>query len=368
MIIKNGTIYNGDKGFVIGDVLVADNRITEDIEAAKKDGIIIDATDKYILPGLVDIHSHGAVGHDFCDASSEGLKEILRYEKSCGITSYCPTSMTLSKDMLIDIFNSATSIKPDKKLANIVGINMEGPFISDNKKGAQNGKYIMAPDIEMFEECYKASNNLIRLITLAPELEGSKEFINHFKDTVSISVGHTDATYNQATEAFNNGANHVTHLCNAMPPFHHRDTGVFGAAADNDGVIVELICDGIHIHESMVRTIFKLFGADRVALISDSMEATGMPDGDYELGKQRVIKRGKHATLADGTLAGSATNLFDCMKKAVEFGIPLEDAIKSATMTPAKSIGLYPEIGSLEVGACADILIVNKELELVQVL
>ncbi len=368
MIIKNGTIYNGNKGFVIGDVLVADNRITEDIEAAKKDGIIIDATDKYILPGLVDIHSHGAVGHDFCDASSEGLKEILRYEKSCGITSYCPTSMTLSKDMLIDIFNSATSIEPDDELANIVGINMEGPFISMNKRGAQNAKYISNPDIDMFNECYKASGNLIKLITIAPELEGSSEFISKFKDTLAISIGHTEANYDQATAAFNNGANHVTHLCNAMPPFHHRDTGVFGAAAENKDVVVELICDGIHIHPSMIRTIFKIFGADRIALISDSMEATGMPDGDYELGKQHVIKKDHLATLENGTLAGSATNLFDCMKKAVEFGIPLEDAIKSATMTPAKSIGLYPEIGCLDIGSRADILILNKEYKLEQVL
>ncbi|MBR5636843.1 MAG: N-acetylglucosamine-6-phosphate deacetylase [Pseudobutyrivibrio sp.] len=368
MIIKNGNVFCDDGRFQIKDLLIADGRITEDYAAASSDGRVYDANRKYVIPGLVDIHSHGAVGHDFCDADSEGLKEILKYEKSCGITSYCPTSMTLSKEMLLEIFKSATEIQPSTELAHIAGINMEGPFIADSKKGAQNGKYISKPDVEMFEDIYKASGNLIKLVTLAPEVDGSDKFIEKLHDKVAISVGHTDANYDQTTAAFKAGANHVTHLCNAMPPFHHRDPGVYGAAADNKNVFVELICDGIHIHPAMVRTIFKLFGADRICLISDSMEATGMPDGDYELGKQHVIKKGHHATLEDGTLAGSATNLFDCMRKAIEFGIPACDAIKSATSTPAKGIGLYPEIGSLEPGARADVLILDDNFNLEKII
>ncbi len=368
MIIKNGNVFCPDGSFQIKDLLIADGVITEDCDSASADGKIIDANRKYVIPGLVDIHSHGAVGHDFCDADSDGLKDILKYEKSCGITSYCPTSMTLSKDMLLDIFKSATDIKPSPELANIVGINMEGPFIADSKKGAQNGKYISKPDIEMFNELYEASGRLIKLITLAPEVEGSDKFIEEQHNKLAISVGHTNASYDEATTAFKLGANHVTHLCNAMPPFHHRDPGVFGAATDNENVFVELICDGIHIHPSMVRTIFKLFGADRVCLISDSMEATGMPDGDYELGKQHVIKKGFFATLEDGTLAGSATNLFDCMKRAMEFGIKPEDAIKAATSTPAKSIDLYPKTGSLEPGAKADILILDDKFNLEKII
>lgn len=368
MIIKNGNVFCSDATFRQKDLYIHKNKIVDDKSLAEKDGVVIDAKSKYIIPGLVDIHSHGAMGHDFCDASVEGLKEILKYEKSCGITSYCPTSMTLSAEMLAEIFSTAGNVTPSDEYANIVGINMEGPFISENKKGAQNGMYITNPDIEMFADLYEKSNRLIKLITLAPELDGSKEFIEKYKDTIAISVGHTDANYEKATAAFINGANHVTHLCNAMPPFHHRDPGVFGAALDNEKVVVELISDGIHIHPAMIRTVFKLFGPDRVALISDSMEATGMKDGDYELGKQRVIKKGHHATLIDGTLAGSATNLFDCMKKAIEFGIAPEDAIKSATMTPAKSIKMYPEIGSLDVGARADVLILDKEFNLEKVL
>lgn len=368
MIIKNGNVFCDDGRFEIKDILVADGRITDDINSAKADGIEIDANRKYVIPGLVDIHSHGAVGHDFCDADSEGLKEILKYEKSCGITSYCPTSMTLSKEMLLEIFKSATEIQPSSELAHIAGINMEGPFIADSKKGAQNGKYISKPNVEMFEEIFKASGNLIKLVTLAPEVEGSKEFIEKLHNKVTISVGHTDANYDEATTAFTAGANHVTHLCNAMPPFHHRDPGVYGAAADNEDVFVELISDGIHIHPAMIRSIFKLFGSNRICLISDSMEATGMPDGDYELGKQHVIKKGYHATLEDGTLAGSATNLFDCMRRAIEFGIKPEDAIKAASITPAKSIGIYPEVGSLKAGARADVLILDEKYNLEKVL
>lgn len=368
MIIKNGNVFCPDGSFQIKDLLVADGKITEDISKASADGKVIDVNRKYVIPGLVDIHSHGAVGHDFCDADSNGLKEILKYEKSCGITSYCPTSMTLSQEMLTDIFKSATDIESNNELSSIVGINMEGPFIADSKKGAQNGKYILPPNVDMFNELNNACGNLIKLITLAPEVEGSEEFIKKLHDKVAISVGHTNATYDETTAAFKAGANHVTHLCNAMPPFHHRNPGVYGAAADNDNVFVELICDGIHIHPSMIRTIFKLFGANRVCLISDSMEATGMPDGDYELGKQHVIKKGHLATLEDGTLAGSATNLFDCMKKAIEFGIPVEAAITSATITPARSIGLSDAIGSFKPGAKADILILNDSLQLELVL
>lgn len=368
MIIKNGNVFCPDGIFRIKDLYIADGLITENAQTAAADGKMIDANRKYVIPGLVDIHSHGAIGHDFCAADSEGLKEILAYEKSCGITSYCPTSMSLSKEMLLNIFKSASGIAPGDELANIVGINMEGPFIAMSKKGAQNGKYISKPDVAFFEEVNRASGNLIKLVTLAPEEAGSAEFIEKLHDKVVISIGHTNANYDEAAAAFHAGANHVTHLCNAMRPFHHRDPGVYGAAADNDDVFVELICDGIHIHSAMVRSLFKLFGADRICLISDSMEATGMPDGDYELGKQHVIKKGHLVTLEDGTIAGSATNLFDCMKKAMAFGIAPEDAIKAATITPAKSINAYPQIGALQAGSKADILILDDSFHLEQIL
>ncbi len=367
MIIKNGNVFCSDGQFHKKDLFIQNKRIVDCEEAASEDHIVIDATGRYVIPGLVDIHSHGAYGCDFCDASPEKLKTILKYEKSCGITSYCPTSMTFSFDILKKIFQTINEIEPSSEYARIVGINMEGPFISPAKKGAQNGDYIQNPDIEMFRKLNAITGHRIRLITLAPEMPNALDFIAKAKDEVHISIGHTAADYDEALAAFQAGADHVTHLCNAMPPFHHRSPGVIGAASDCNHVVAELIADGIHIHPSMIRSIFKLFGADRIALISDSMEATGMEDGEYELGGQKVIKNGHLATLADGTLAGSATNLFDCMKQAVSCGIPLEDAVRSATMTPAQSIGMYPEIGCFDAGAKADVLILSENLKIEEI-
>lgn len=332
------------------------------------DGKIIDAEGLYVLPGLVDIHTHGAAGHDFCDGNVAGLKKIAEYEKSCGITSFCPTSMTFSEGRLSKIFETIKNLHPCDNMARIAGINMEGPFIASSKRGAQNGDYIQNPDIEMFARLNEKCENQIRLITLAPELDGSIDFINAYHDKINISLGHSDASYETASVAIKAGATHITHLFNAMPPFHHRNPGIIGAAADSEHVMVEIICDGIHLHPSIVRTAFKLFGDDRVILISDSMEATGMPDGKYELGDQRVYKTGTHATLSDGTLAGSVSNLFDCMKNAISFGIAPESAIKAATCNPAKSIGLLDKIGMLAVNAYADIILLNKNFELVRVI
>ena len=334
------------------------------------DGKVIDAEGLYVLPGLVDIHTHGAVGHDFCDGDITGLKKIAEYEKSCGITSFCPTSMTFSESRLSKIFETVNNLHPsdNDNLARIAGINMEGPFIASSKKGAQNGDYIQNPDIEMFARLNEKCDNQIRIVTVAPELDGSMDFISKYQDKVTISLGHSDASYETAAAAIKAGATHVTHLFNAMPPLNHRNPGIIGAAADSENVMVEIICDGIHLHPSILRTAFKTFSDERVILISDSMEATGMPDGEYELGGQRVYKDGAHATLSDGTIAGSVSNLFDCMRNAISFGIPPESAIKAATCNPAKSIGLLGKIGTLAVNAYADIILLNKDFELVRVI
>ena len=235
------------------------------------------------------------------------------------------------------------------------------------KKGAQNGAYIQAPSAETFRACQQASGGLIKLVTLAPEMEGSVEFIKELKDEVHISVGHTTADYDTAKAAFEAGADHVTHLYNAMPPLNHRAPGVIGAAADNDHVYAELISDGLHIHGSAIRAAFRMFGPERIVLISDSMMACGMENGEYELGGQKVFMKDRKATLADGTIAGSATCLYDCMKIAMSFDIPEADAIFAATRNPAKSIGVYDRVGSISVGKEADMLLVDDEYHLKQV-
>jgi N-acetylglucosamine-6-phosphate deacetylase len=318
----------------------------------------------------VDVHSHGAVGHDFCDEDMEGLKEILAYEKRMGVTSYCPTSMTFPEEKLSRVFAQIPALMEEKNAAyaRVLGINMEGPFISPNKVGAQNPDYVMQADAAMFRRLNAISGNAIRLVTIAPEVEGNMDVIREIGEEVHVSVGHTVADYDQATDAFTEGSDHVTHLFNAMPPLAHRDPGVVGAAADQKHVYAEVICDLIHIHPSMIRRIYDMFGAERIVLISDSMEATGMEDGLYQLGGQEVKKEGPYARLSDGTIAGSVTCLFDGFKNAVKAGIPLESAIRMVTKNPARSIGMDDQVGVIREGNYADLILVDRELNLVKVL
>ena len=367
MIIKNGNIFQEDGTWKTGDLYIEGGRIAAS-ENEVTDKTEFDAAGLKVIPGLVDVHSHGAVGHDFSDADAEGLKEILRYEKSQGITSYCPTSMTLPKELLIKIFRTAVEVEADESCAHIAGINMEGPFIAPEKKGAHVEECILKPDVEFFRECQNASGGQIRLVTLAPEMDGAEEFIQELGEEVVISLGHTGADYVCASEAMNLGALHVTHLYNAMNGMGHREPSLIGAAADNEACMVELIGDGIHIHPATVRNTFRLFGKDRIVLVSDSMMATGMENGTYELGGQKVTMKDRKATLDDGTIAGSATNLFDCMRTVISMGVPEEEAILAATANPAKSIGIYGETGSLTPGKRADVVLVDEKLNIVKVL
>lgn len=367
MIIRNGEVFQEDGTFQVKDIYVENHKIVAG-ESEVTDKTVVDASGLKVIPGLVDIHSHGAFGHDFSDADVEGLKTILKYERSHGITSYCPTSMTLPKEQLMEIFATLDEASGIEGGACVRGINMEGPFLDVKKKGAHLQKYIHRPDVEFFRELNEACGNMVKLVTLAPNAKGAMEFIDEIHDETCISLGHTGADYETAKEAMRRGAHHVTHLYNAMMPLAHRDPGLIGAAADDSQCMVELICDGLHIHPSVVRATFSIFGDERVVLISDSMMATGMENGTYELGGQEVTMKDRKATLKDGTLAGSATNLYDCMCKAVSFGIPLETAIFAATRNPAKSIGIYDKTGSISVGKDADILLVNEKLELKQVI
>lgn len=369
MIIKNGTVFTKDAVFEKLDVGITDSVISG-LSAAPlsaDDADTIDAADCYVIPGLTDIHFHGCVGYDFCDGTNEAISAMAAYELANGVTTICPATMTLSEDMLSGICqNAAEYVKtPHEKEASLVGINLEGPFLSYAKRGAQNPEYLHKPDAAMLRRLQEKSDGLAKLVSIAPEEEGAMECIEALKDDIVFSIAHTTANYEQSMAAFQAGAKHVTHLYNAMPPFSHRDPGVIGAAFDTKECEVELICDGVHIAPSVVRATFQLFGDDRVILISDSMQATGMPDGTYALGGQPVIVKGNLATLESGTIAGSATNLMDCMRIAVtKMGIPLESAVKAATLNPAKSIGIDEKYGSIEEGKTANIVILNQDLSI----
>ena len=366
MIIKRGKVFQEDGNFLEQTLYVNDHRLVDKAEY-QYDGEVIDAEGLLVLPGLVDIHSHGAAGEDFSDGNPEGLKKILQYEKRCGITSYCPTSMTFPKERLRQIFASIKGAQTEDG-ATVVGINMEGPFLDPAKKGAHVEKWIAAPDVAFVRELNQDADGLVRLVTLAPNMDDAEEFIKEMHEEVCISLGHTAADYDCASRAMKLGAHHVTHLYNAMQPFGHRAPGLIGAAMDDPECMVEMICDGYHIHPSAIRAAFRMFGPERVILISDSMRATGMENGTYELGGQEVTVKDRKAVLKDGTLAGSATNLYGCMCKAVEFGIPLEQAIMAATANPARSIGIFDRVGSIRIGKQADLLLVSENLELKRVI
>lgn len=361
MRIKNVKVYGEDKRFAQGEVAIADGKFVE-TSACEADGEFIDGEGCYMIPGLVDIHFHGCVGADFCDGTPEALEKMAEYEASVGVTSICPASMTLSEEELLKIMANAGA-RVNGSGAKLVGINMEGPFISEARKGAQKADDICLCDAEMFRRLQQAAKGLIKLVDIAPENEGAMEFIDKVKDEVVVSIAHTTSDYDTTVEALRRGASHVTHLYNAMPSLHHRDPGVIGAARDDKNCHVELICDGVHIHPSTVRATFAMFGAERIILISDSMRATGLTDGQYTLGGQDVFVKGPKATLADGTIAGSATDLMGCIRVAVQrMEISLEDAVACATINPAKEIGIDDRCGSIAPGKDADFVLLDQDL------
>lgn len=378
MIIKNVKVYREDQTFADGDIRICggvfDKVCTGRGEGilAKKGETVIDGEGAYAIPGLIDLHFHGCMGDDFCDGAKEALGRIAEYEASVGVTAIAPATMTLPKEELLHILSVAAEYKREesdkgtKLRADLVGVNMEGPFISKVKKGAQDERNILPCDVSIAHHFLDASEGLVKFIGIAPEeSDNSAEFVKEMKDYVHISLAHTNADYDSAKAAFDAGASHAVHLYNAMPPFTHRAPGVVGAVADSPQVMAELICDGVHIHPAVVRTTFEMLGADRIILISDSMRATGMPDGRYTLGGLDVDVVGNRATLvSDGALAGSATNLMDCMRTAVKkMGIPLETAVACASVNPAKSLGIYDNYGSVTPGKKAHLVLLDKNLD-----
>lgn len=368
MIIRNAKVFTGGCRFEERDLLIRDGRIV--FGAVPMDGEeVLDARGSYALPGLVDIHFHGAMGHDFCDADEAGLQAIADFEASKGVLAICPATMTFSEEILNGIMDAAAAHKNERG-ADLVGINMEGPYISPRKVGAQNPKYVMGADAGMFRRLQAHSGGLIKLVDVAPEEPGNLDFIRACRDEVRISIAHTCTDYETAKEAFAAGASHMTHLYNAMPGITHRAPGPIIAALE-EGAEVELITDGVHIHPAMVRFTFRTFGDSHVILVADSMMACGLPDGQYSLGGQAVTVCGPRATLTEhpDTIAGSATCLYDCMRHAVlDMGVPLASAVRAASLNPARSIGIDADYGSLEPGRWGNVVLADGQLNIQKVI
>lgn len=364
MILKNCTFYNELFEKEFGDIEIKDGKISR-IGIINDDGK--DLSGLTLVPGFVDIHVHGCGGGDTCDASEESLNQITKCLASNGVTSFCPTTMTLSKDKLLDIVKTISKYK--SSASKIAGINLEGPFISMDKKGAQNGKYVRPGTIEELNELQRASGNKIKLITIAPEAFDSDEFIKEASKSCTVSIGHSSSNAKECQNAIDAGIKHATHLYNAMTPMTHREAGIVGTVLDNSNVMCELICDGGHVCESVLHNTFKILGENRAVVVSDSMRGAGLGEGEFELGGQQVFVKpnGKYAVLADGTIAASITNIYEEFKNLLSFKIDFKTALKACTINPARAINEDARIGSIAVGKCADLVALDENLNIKEV-
>ncbi len=362
MILKNATVIDDSFHPIAADIAVQGDKIAE-IAPGLTGGDELDLTGLTVVPGFVDVHIHGSVGADTCDADAQGLAKMCAYLVTKGVTSFCPTTMTVSQEEIeqaLSVVKQCMDNPPEG--SRIAGVNMEGPYISAHRKGAQAGEYIRHPDFEEFIKFNDGCGNIIKIVDIAPECEGADEFIRDASKICTVSIAHTEADYDVARHAFELGVTHATHLYNAMPGLTHRAPGVVGAVFDDDRVRAEMICDGFHINPAVLRVTFAALGEDRSVIVSDSMRAGGEPDGDdYSLGGQQVFVRNGQARLADGTIAGSTTNLHQEVKNLLSWGVPFRQVIKSATINPAKQIHAENEIGSIKVGKYADFVVMDSD-------
>ncbi len=367
MILKNAELFDADFNLIRADLATSGNRIAQ-IAPDIADDDVVNLSGCILLPGFVDIHIHGCAGHDACDATRDALSAMAAHLVRHGVTAFCPTTMTIAPEALTKAVRTVRGcISEPPEGASILGVNLEGPYISVHKKGAQMAEYVRKPDLDQFMRLYEACGGGIKLVDIAPETEDAHAFIEATSKLCRVSLAHSEADYDEAKAAFDCGVRHATHLFNAMTGLTHRAPGAVGAILDDERVTAELICDGQHIHPAVLRTAFKVLG-DRAVVVSDSMRAAGLPDGVSELGGQKVYVKNGTARLADGTLAGSITNLHDELKNLIAYGIPLRQAVRSVTINPAAAVNADAEIGSLCVGKQADIVALDSRFEIKMVI
>lgn len=372
MLLIHANYLDEDFRLVQGDIEIEDGkilRVGKDLPRKEED-LAVDCAGSYtVVPGFVDVHIHGCAGADTCDATREALEAMAAFLLAHGVTSFCPTTMTTSRETIQAVLLAAKDMMdhPMEGGARVVGVNMEGPFIAKERKGAQKEEDILPPDFPLFQRFYEESGGIVCLVDVAPEQPGGLDFVEKASQLCTVSIAHTTADYDQAKAAFDKGVTHATHLFNAMSGLHHRKPGVVGAVFDDSRVRGELICDGFHIHPAVLRAAFRLLG-DRALIVSDSMRANGMPEGEaFDLGGQMVTVHQGKALLPDGTIAGSVTNLHQEIKNLVSFGVPFEQAVKAATLLPARAIGLDGEIGSIAPGKRADLVVLDENLDIAAV-
>jgi len=368
IVIKNGMIITPSKTIEKGVVVFEDGKITavgqKNRVKVPKSAKVIDASGKIVAPGFIDIHVHGGKGRDIMDASYEAVKEIAKFLVSHGTTSFVPTTISAPRPDLLRAVKAVKTAMEKGNDAEVLGTHMEGPYINLEKRGAHNANYVRHPSIDEFEEIWEASNHAVKIVTLAPELEGSKRLIQKLRELgIVASIGHSNATYTQAVDAIRQGVRHATHVFNRMSDFDSREPGVVGAVLVHDELTAELICDSIHVHPAAMNLLIRVKGSERVVLVTDAIRAAGMPDGEYALGQQRIIVKDGVSRLESGDFAGSTLTMDRAVRNIMKLvGMSLQTAVRMATINPAVVINVDENKGSLELGKDADVVVIDDEI------
>lgn len=354
-----------EDGFIKG--LIAPEAPSPDVHKT------IDGDGHLLAPGMIDIHNHGNSGYDTMDATPEALESIATYHLKNGVTGFLATTVTSPREALMDAVDNVTEFQThqttEDATSTLLGIYFEGPYFNVKKKGAQPEKDILAPSVEGMQAFLEKNPDAFRVVALAPELDGALPLIDHLVNRgINVAFAHTDATYEETKRGIDAGMTLATHMYNGMRGFTHREPGALGAALTDDRVTSELIVDGVHLHKAAVDLALKTKGPDNIVLISDAMRAAGLEDGTYELGGQTVITKNGEARLEDGTIAGSTLNLNRAVKNIVRDNlVTVQDAFKMASLNPAKAIGVSDELGSIEAGKRADLILLDDSLNIKKV-
>ena len=367
--LLKGTVITPSKTIKNGTVVFEDGKITavgrrDEIEAPTG-ALVIDASQKIVTPGFIDIHVHGGRGKSVMEASAEAINELAKFEVNHGTTAFLPTTISASQEELVGVAKAVrVAMEKGTEGAEVLGIHLEGPYISTKKRGGQDQNFIRPPSLDEFSEILKASNQKVRIVTLAPEVDGAEMLIDELRNLgIVASVGHSNATYSEAVNAIKQGVSHAAHVFNGMRSFHHREPGVPGAVLTHEEVTAELISDGVHVHPAAMKLLTRVKGSNGVVLVTDAIRAAGMPDGKYKLGKQDVIVKNGICRLVSGELAGSTLTMDRAVRNMVELvGTSLQEAVMMATINSATVIGIEDRKGSIEPGKDADLVMLDERL------
>ncbi len=367
MLIKNAFVYTTNYDFRKMDVLVEDGKIAEISESINSDCESFDASGAHLIPGFINIHVHGAIGYDVMETTPDALEKVSVFFMQDGVTSYLPTTVAAPYDETVAAVKQfAAYMKTPHEGAEVLGVNIEGPYLNMNFRGAHAPQFLAAPSNFSIDGIMEAADGQIKVITLAPEVEGAVEFVKAYKEQFKISLGHGGNDYDKCVAAFEAGATQVTHLFNTMPPIHHRNKGLIHAAFEA-GVYAELICDNVHVDKSVVLMAIKMFGVDKICVITDGVHATGHQDGRYSFAGAPFTVVNGVAKNDEGNLVGGTATMLQCVKNLVKWGISLEDAVRMATANPADAIGVADKKGRIDIGMDADLVLLDNELNVKKV-